>query len=344
MIEEKTLNQIIVVVFIAVLLFFTYLILKPIFIAVLFGLILAYMFNPLDKLLLKLLKNKTLTTTITAIIAFALGFITLWFLLPILARQIFDAYVLLQSFDIINFLKGTFPPLFSSQQITSTIESSYNAFIANATKTSLEKLTGIINNLPIFLIKGVIVIIVFFYALRDGDKILNMLRDSLPFKRETTNKFIFKSGQVTYSVVYGRVLIGIIIGVLAGIGFYFAGVKNVILLSFLAMIMSILPLIGPWAIWIPVVVALFISGNTFSALFLLIYSLIVIALFENIATPLIVSKQSQLPTLLTFIGIFGGLIAFGIFGIILGPLIMAYLMVLFEIYREKNKREQLITN
>jgi len=114
----------------------------------------------------------------------------------------------------------------------------------------------------------------------------------------------------------------------------------VVLLSFLAMIMSILPMIGPWVIWGPVVIALFIGGHNNSALFLLIYSLVVVMLFENVATPLLVSKQSKIPTSLTFIGILGGLLVFGLFGIIIGPLIMAYLMVLFEIYRERNRKVQ----
>ncbi len=340
MIEEKTLNQIIAFVFVAILLIFAYIILKPIFLAILFGLVLAYMFYPLNNLILKLFRNKSLTAVLTCIIVFSLGFIVIWFLIPILIRQIFDAYISLQAFDIIGFLKKVFPPLFSSQQVTATIESSYNSFLVNAVNSSMTKLTSLINDLPTFAIKTIIVIVVFFYSLRDGDKILDMIRDSLPFKRDTTNRFIFKSGQVTYSVIYGRIIIGIAIGLLAGVGFYIAGVKNVVLLSFLAMIMSILPMIGPWVIWGPVVIALFISGHNNSALFLLIYSLVVVMLFENVATPLLVSKQSKIPTSLTFIGILGGLLVFGLFGIIIGPLIMAYLMVLFEIYRERNRKVQ----
>ena len=105
------------------------------------------------------------------------------------------------------------------------------------------------------------------------------------------------------------------------------------------MIASIIPLIGPWAVWVPVVIGLLISEKTFAAIFLLIYSIFIVTLFENIATPILVSKKSKTPTSLTLIGIIGGIIVFGIFGIILGPLIMAYLTILFEIYIEYNLKK-----
>jgi len=86
MIEEKTLNQIIAFVFVAILLIFAYIILKPIFLAILFGLVLAYMFYPLNNLILKLFRNKSLTAVLTCIIVFSLGFIVIWFLIPILIK------------------------------------------------------------------------------------------------------------------------------------------------------------------------------------------------------------------------------------------------------------------
>ncbi|MBS3091973.1 AI-2E family transporter [Candidatus Pacearchaeota archaeon] len=336
MVDEKLVKQFIAGIFIVILLAFTFILIRPIFMSIVLGLILAYACYPIHKYLSLKIKNKTISALVTGLVVLAVIFGILWFSIPLLINQIFDAYVGLQTFDTIGLLKRLFPPFFSSPQVSANFVAAYNNFISNSAKISLEKLTSILINLPSLALKALVVLITFFYGLRDGDKLINLLKDSLPFNKATTNRFIQKSKDVTFSVVYGRVVIGIAVGILAGIGFFIAGVKSALLLSFLAIIASIIPMIGPWAIWIPVVVGLFVAGHTTSAIFLLFYSIIFVTVFENLATPLLVSKRSKLPTSLTLIGIIGGIITFGIFGILLGPLIVAYIVVLFEIYLEEN--------
>src|SRR3989338_2604914 len=322
MVDEKLVKQFIAGIFIVILLAFTFILIRPIFMSIVLGLILAYACYPIHKYLSLKIKNKTISALVTGLVVLAVIFGILWFSIPLLINQIFDAYVGLQTFDTIGLLKRLFPPFFSSPQVSANFVAAYNNFISNSAKISLEKLTSILINLPSLALKALVVLITFFYGLRDGDKLINLLKDSLPFNKATTNRFIQKSKDVTFSVVYGRVFI--------------AGVKSALLLSFLAIIASIIPMIGPWAIWIPVVVGLFVAGHTTSAIFLLFYSIIFVTVFENLATPLLVSKRSKLPTSLTLIGIIGGIITFGIFGILLGPLIVAYIVVLFEIYLEEN--------
>lgn len=338
--NEETIKQIIAAILIGILLVFTFLIIKPIFIPIVLGLVLAYTFNPVNKLLLKYIKNKFISALITCSVSIAIMILITWFSLPLLINQIFDAYITIQSFDTLGLLKKIFPFLFSSPQISANFAASYNTFLSTTTQTSLEKLTGVLSDLPSLILKLAIVVIVFFYALRDGDKIIELLKDSLPFNKSTTIRFIQKSKSVTFSTLFGRIVIGIVTGILSGIGFYFAGVQSTLLLTVLAIITSIIPIVGPWIVWIPVTVGLFLSGQTSAGVFLLIYSATVVTLFETISHPIIISKQSQIPNSLTIIGLIGGMLVFGIFGIILGPLIIAYLVVLFEIYRDENTKKK----
>ncbi|MEM3112830.1 MAG: AI-2E family transporter, partial [Candidatus Pacearchaeota archaeon] len=185
-------------------------------------------------------------------------------------------------------------------------------------------------------LKLFVVLVVFFYGLRDGDKLLEILRESLPFSRSTTNRFIEKSKKVTFSVIYGRIIVGILTGIIAGIGFYISGIKSSLLLSVLVIIASILPAVGVWLVWIPASLGLMLTDKFLNGLFLFIYCGIVVTLFENILQSVFISKSSEVPVSLTLIGIIGGILVFGIFGVILGPLIIAYLSVLFEIYKEYN--------
>jgi len=338
--NENTLKYIISGVLVVTLLFFTVLIIKPIFLSIVLGLILSYIFYPFYRLILSKIKNETISAFISCLFILILVSLFIWFSIPILINQIFDTYVQLQNFNIVGTLKNIFPALFTNEQVASNLHAMYTTFLSSSTTSLMNNLNRVIMNFPTLILEFLIVLLVFFYGLRDGDKIINLIKDSLPFDKTTTTRFINKSQKVTFSVVFGRVIIGIITGALSGVGFYLVGAPNSLLLMYLAMITSILPMIGPWIVWGPVVFGFFMTGQTTQALFLTIYSLVVVTLFENLAHPFYVSKQSDIPNSLTLIGIIGGILAFGIFGIILGPLIIAYLIILFEIYKEKNMKKE----
>ena len=334
MFNENSIKQIFAGAFVLLILVFTYLIIKPIFFSIIFGLILAYSFNSLNKLFLKKIKNPSITAFITCIVTLSLIAVGTWFILPTLITQVFDTYSAIQSWDGISFFKKTFPFLFTSPQISANFEALYNTFLSSTANITLKKLTTIISDLPTLMLKSFVVLVVFFYGLRDGDKILELLRNSLPFNKSITNRFLIKSKQVTFSVIFGRIIVGILTGLLTGIGFFIVGVDNSLLLTSLAILAGIIPIIGPWIVWIPVVISLFVTDKILAGIFLLIYGGIVVNVFENVLHPLFVSRTSKIETSITLIGIAGGLLVFGIFGLILGPLVMAYLSVLFELYNE----------
>ncbi|MFA5992209.1 MAG: AI-2E family transporter [Candidatus Pacearchaeota archaeon] len=337
--NENTTKYIIAALLIGLLLVFTVLVIKPIFLSILLGLILAYVFFPVNKWITSKVKQETVSALITCLIVLGLLLVFIWLALPLLISQIFDFYTKVQSFDTIGLLKKVFPPLFNSAKTSVVIQNAYSNLLTTITKSTIDRLTNTILDLPGLIINFLVVLITFFYALRDGEKLINLMRDTLPFDKLTINKFIHKSKRVTTSVVFGRLIIGIITGALAGIGFYIVGVDNVLLLTVFAMVISILPIIGPWIIWLPVCGALFLAGNTTGAIFLFVYSLVVVTLFESLAHPIYISKQSEIPNSLTMIGLLGGLIAFGLFGIIIGPLIVAYLLILFDLYKESNAKK-----
>ena len=149
--------------------------------------------------------------------------------------------------------------------------------------------------------------------------------------------YLKKSKDVTFSVIYGRFVIGIVTGLATGVGFYFAGVENATLLTFISILAAVIPIVGPWIVWVPVVIGLFATGNVLAAILLTIYSAIFVTFFlDNLLTIAFISNKSNLPNSLMLIGVIGGLFFFGIMGIFLGPLIIAYFVVLYEIYREYN--------
>ena len=117
---------------------------------------------------------------------------------------------------------------------------------------------------------------------------------------------------------------------------------NALILTLLACLAGVFPIIGVAIIWVPVAIYLLIAGNTLPTLGVIIFGLISSSI-DNFIRPIIVSKRTHMPSSLILIGMIGGIFLFGILGLILGPLILAYLLVILEIYRNKRTPSILIT-
>jgi predicted PurR-regulated permease PerM len=197
-------------------------------------------------------------------------------------------------------------------------------------------------NIPLALIHLAVVMFVFFFALRDGREAVEYLRSLSPLKVEMNQRIFEKFKDITNSVLIGQILIGIIQGLIAGIGYFILGVPNALLLTLLTIIAGIIPIIGPPIVWIPVDIYLFLSGRPIAAIFLLIYGTLIVGWIDNLLRPLFVSIKTKLNTGIVTIGMIGGLLSFGIAGLILGPLILAYVLIVFEIYQKKNIQDSVV--
>jgi predicted PurR-regulated permease PerM len=110
--------------------------------------------------------------------------------------------------------------------------------------------------------------------------------------------------------------------VLALIGFWIAGVPGAMLLGLLTFFLSIIP-VGPPLIWAPAAAWLYIHGEIGWAIFLVVWGLVLISSIDNVVKPYLISRSGSLPLLLVFLGVLGGLLAFGFIGVFIGPVILA---------------------
>ena len=156
----------------------------------------------------------------------------------------------------------------------------------------------------------------------------------MPFSKEVEKKLFESSKNMTISVLYGQVVIGIFQGLIAGIGFFIFKIPNALLLTFFAALAGIFPIIGTALVWVPVVIYLLIAGESLSAIGVLVFG-VCSSLMENLVKPVFISKRTNMNTSLILIGMIGGLLLFGILGLVLGPLIIAYLLIVLELYRDK---------
>ncbi|OGJ19017.1 hypothetical protein A3K73_07770 [Candidatus Pacearchaeota archaeon RBG_13_36_9] len=341
MIDEKSFNKIMSIILIAVLVVLTFLILRPILISTIFALILSFIFYPLHKRIRSIVKSKNLSALIICLILLAIIIIPLIFLIPLIVRQSVQVYTFLQGEDFLSPVYSLINK-FSSPDVSKDLIVGLNSFTAKMVDSFLSKFQDIILGSPVILLHLLIILFVFFFGLRDGEEFIAYLQSLSPLSKESEKKVFQQFKDITYSVIYGNILVGVIHGLVAGIALFILGIPNAVILTLLAVFFSVIPLLGPWLVWVPVDIYLFSAGRTTAAVGLLIYGLVVISWIDNIIRPLIVSRRTKINSAIILVSMVGGLFVFGVLGLILGPLIISYLILIIEIFRNKKTDSILI--
>ena len=327
--DIKRFMVIFLVLGLAVLVFF---LLKPIILSIIGGLILAYAFFPIYKRLVKRVKSKNLSATFVSIIAIIVILLPLYFLTPLMINQVFGLFQAAQKIDFKNIIMV----LFSSAPETFIVQMTavLNNIISKVTAAVLTALTNLLLEFPTLLLNFIIIAFVFFFTLRDSDKLGEFVSALSPLNKVQEKKLVQQFKDVTNSVVYGQIAAGLMQGLVAGIGLFIFGVPKALVLTVLAVILSIIPLIGPSAIWIPATIYVFLQGNTPRSIVYLLYNLFLVSYIDNILRVYIVTKRTRLSQVLVLVGMIGGLYIFGILGLILGPLLLVYFITFLNAYKD----------
>lgn len=334
MANSKIMKQGIAGAFLLGIMVIAFLILRPIIIPILFGLLFGYIFSPIHKKIQRYLKWKGLSTAFVLIGLVSVLAIPLVYIIPMLVKQIFDTYVLLQNFNFNSLIHE-----FIQGDIATSIALNLDNIIGQTFSTVLSQFTVFLVNLPSFLLQFSVFLFVFYFTLKDMDQLKEYFSELSPFSKSTGEKFAEEFRGITNAIIFGQVLIGLIQGLAVGIVLFFLGVPKVLVLTFLASIVSVIPVLGSWLVWLPIGIFLIVSGQTFSGIFLLLYGTFFVSIIDNVLRPYFLSRSSSLPIALSVIGTIGGLYFFGIAGLLLGPLIMAYVLIIIEFYRQGKLNE-----
>jgi len=340
--REEDFKKVMLAVLVVALIGLSFIIIRPILIAVLTGLILSYIFHPLYNRLHRHIRSPNFSASIVVFGILFLFLIPIIFLIPKVTNQVFDVYLNLQNMDFADVIQQSFPAFFNSFSNSAdflTLTGSVTTNIATWVLSGMQKL---VFNIPSILLQIVVALFTFFFMLRDYDITTQYFLSISPFSKEAQNKFYEKFEQVTNSILYGQLIVGITQGIIAGLGYFIFGVPNALLLTILTMLVGVIPVIGPWLVWMPIDIYLFLSGNTTAAIGLLIYGFLIVNWIDSLIRPLIVSRITKMNSAIALIGMVGGLYVFGIIGLILGPLILAYLLLVVEFYKERKIKSILI--
>ena len=332
--EEIYFKKVVTTAILVLLIVLSFLLLKPILMSIILGLFLAFIFSPVQDKLVKIVKSENLSVSIICIVLILLIVVPFWFLIPIFIDQSVSTYRAVQQIDFVTPLKTIFPSLFASGDFSNEVGSIIHSFVTNFASSLMNSFSELILNFPTLFLQISVVLFTFFFVLRDKDLLIDYIKSVLPFSPEVERKLFENTKGITSSVIYGEVVVGFIQGIITGAGFFIFGISNALVLGLLAILMGILPIIGPAIVWIPVAIYLLIAGNGFAAVGITIFGLLA-STVDNILKPIIISKRTSISSPIILIGMVGGLFLFGVLGLILGPLILAYLLIILEIYRNK---------
>ncbi len=339
-----------------ILLYVCFLIIKPFIPAILTSIVVAYVFYPLYKFLYKKIKSKSLSSLIITLLIILLITVPIAFMLNAIVREAYASSAAIKGLlekgtelgaecdegKLCDLLKNineitTNPKLQfyvqdTIKSITSFISRNVSNFIFSAPRRILD----------IF-----IMFFLIFYLFKDGETFVNKIKCLIPLKSTHRRRILDQFNHIIYAVIYGYILMAVIQGSLAMLGFFILKVPNPILWGLATIIAALLPFIGTTLVWLPIGLYFIITGYLqgvggliLKGILIIAYGILIISSVDNIIRPKFISATGKIHPVIALLGVVGGLFMFGFVGIFVGPLLLALLVTFIDIYIKGNKKKK----
>jgi predicted PurR-regulated permease PerM len=319
-------------------------ILWPFYGAVLWGTVLAIVFAPLYRRLSRSMRQqRNLAALTTVMIVVFIVILPLTLIAASLVQEASGVYEKFQSGEL-N-LASNF------QQVVDALPT----WVANLLdRFGLTNLAGVQERLSAGLMKGsqflaaqalnigqitlelivrlFVMLYLLFFLLRDGDELFRIIKDAIPLRAEQQRAVFKKFATVIRATVKGTIVVAVVQGALGGLIFWFLGVRAPLLWAVLMAFLSLLPAVGAALVWLPVAIYFVATGAVWQGLVLMAYGVLVIGLVDNLLRPILVGTDTKMPDYVVLISTLGGIEIFGMNGIVLGPMIAAMFIVVWDLF------------
>jgi predicted PurR-regulated permease PerM len=191
-----------------------------------------------------------------------------------------------------------------------------------------------------FMIGLGIMLYLLFFLLRDGGALAERIKEAIPLRAEQKTALFTTFATIVRATVKGGILVAIAQGTLGGIAFWFLGIHAPLLWAVLMAFLSLLPAIGSAFVWVPVAIYFLATGAIWSGIGLILYSVLVVGLVDNLLRPFLVGKDTKLPDYVVLISTLGGIEVVGLNGFVIGPLVAALFMASWQIFAASRRMDQ----
>ena len=322
-------------------------ILRPLASGIAWGVVFAFLWHPIHK---KLFTPQKISSYPNACAAVSLLLLVISFTIPLVFTihaafgELYSIYDLTS--DYLLKLKGTSPGSWGAilpPKLTALLPSLFadkgriaDALISLA-KSSAVFLRGLSGGLlqwtGALAFQGFIAVLTMFFIIRDGEFIVDFIRDLIPMVEEEREKFVIKTGAMMKSVAYGVILTVGIQALLGGLGWYFCGLSNSFLASAAMFIFGMFPA-GTAVVWLPGALYLMATGSMVKGVALMVWGFVVVGMVDNVLRPIFIGGGGSIPTFAVILGLSGGIVVWGLLGVFLGPLVLAMFLGVLDLYRK----------
>ena len=328
-------------------LYFSYLIIKPYLLDIFMALVLFFTAKPLYLALNRLLRGrKALASGLTCLILLLVILIPLFSLMSIIATQAleFSSQVTkgMQSGQLWHWVAAKIDALklylthlnlpvppgdIKLEELIQTVVSKASAFVyTNA--------IGLIKGFSYFFFDLVLTLFIAFFMFMQGDDFIAAIKRLSPLDPAHNDEILRETENTIKATLWGTVIVAFAQGTLGGIGFLIFGLSQPAFWGTVMIPASVIPVIGSTIIWGPAAVYLLFTGHAMKGIGLILWGGVVVSIIDNVLKPILVKGSSETPSIFILFSILGGLTYFGMIGFILGPLILSFLLSLLRIYQK----------
>jgi predicted PurR-regulated permease PerM len=330
-------------------------VISPFYGAILWGVVIAIMFVPLNRRLVRAMpKRKNTAALITLLAIIALVIIPAVFISISLAEEVIGLYARVRSneFDFAQIFadvqKGL-PPWASGLlerfgfTNVDTIAQKLSEGVATVARFLAQSVLGLSQSAFSFMAATGVMLYLAFFLLRDGDKLSLQIGSRIPLLVEHKVALSEKFATVIRATIKGSVVVAFVQGLIGGVIFWILGVEAALLGGVAMGFFSLIPAIGTGLIWVPVAIYLLATGAIWQGVVLVLCGFFVIGMVDNVLRPILVGKETRMPDYIVLISTLGGISIFGINGFILGPAIAALFMAAWDIFGRANAQIEKVT-
>ena len=177
---------------------------------------------------------------------------------------------------------------------------------------------------------------VLFFFLRDGTRLVAMMVRTVPLGDERVRQLLAKFSEVSIATIKGTLVVGVVQGAIGGVLFWVLGIPAPVFWGAVMAVFSVLPAVGPALVWAPAAIILLGLGETVKGVVLIVTGVLVIGLVDNVLRPILVGRDTEMPDYLVLLATLGGLAVFGISGFVIGPVIAAFFLVVWEMFAQEH--------
>jgi predicted PurR-regulated permease PerM len=319
----------------ALFMYVVYLVIKPFIVSVLTSVVIVYLFYPLYARVNLKIKNKHLASFLVSLIIVLLVAIPGIFLLTSVSKEAYIIYTLgLQKINVgvincdsPNNLLCEFKEMFTSVEAKYYLERA----LESVTGSVITWASSFALSIPSLVLELFVMLFVVYYLFTEAPKLKKQLFSVSPFHKEHLVMIIDSIDNLTYSIVYGFFSLAVIEGLISILGFTIVGASSPVLWGLVIALLAFIPFIGPIWVWAPATI-IYLNDALYWKAGLLLGMGIILSSIDTFLRPVITGNRANINPVLILLGALGGLNLFGFSGLILGPLILSFFVIIFNIY------------